>query len=123
MPLIAADSGTWRRSGSTPTAATTRPRFCTSWKSRRSPWCGNWPSGGGRASRTIFELNVSGLLPMEKGIVDRGMETGLLATPRLLLIPATADTLGQALDLRPDVLGRSLNAHVPVDWPPLLDDN
>lgn len=51
------------------------------------------------------------------------METGILATPRLLLIPATADTLGQALDLRLDVLGRSLNAHVPADWPPLLDDN
>jgi hypothetical protein len=51
------------------------------------------------------------------------METGILATPRLLLIPATPATLGLAADHDLDALGHTLHAHVPTDWPPRLDDD
>ena len=51
------------------------------------------------------------------------METGIRATPRLLLIPATGRTMALAAEHDLDALGRSLNAHVPTDWPPLLDDD
>jgi hypothetical protein len=51
------------------------------------------------------------------------METGILATPRLLLIPATTGTLALAGDHDLDALSRSLKAHVPSDWPPRLDDD
>jgi hypothetical protein len=51
------------------------------------------------------------------------MENSMLSTPRLVLKAATADTLALAIDDRLDALGRSIDAHVATDWPPLLDDN
>jgi RimJ/RimL family protein N-acetyltransferase len=47
----------------------------------------------------------------------------LLATPRLLLRPVTAELAALAADGRVDALGRTLDAHVAVDWPPRIDDD
>ena len=46
-----------------------------------------------------------------------------MATPRLLLIPATTKTLALAAAHDLGELSRALNAHVPSDWPPRLDDD
>jgi hypothetical protein len=45
-----------------------------------------------------------------------------METPRLRLVPATAETLSLALNRRFDELGHRLHAQVEAD-PPLLDDN
>jgi len=62
--------------------------------------------------------SVSALLPMEKGIVDRGMET-----PRLQLVPATAAAMAMAANDDRAALRRELTAAIPDDWPPRIDDN
>lgn len=49
------------------------------------------------------------------------MEATILATPRLALIAATAETLHLASEDRRDRLGRSLQAGVAADWPPALN--
>src|SRR5262245_46043960 len=46
----------------------------------------------------------------------------MVATPRLLLKPATAETLALAAEDRVEELGRALDARVPADWPPRIDD-
>ena len=47
----------------------------------------------------------------------------MLATPRLLLIPATAETMELAAKHHLEELSRALKARVPTDWPPRLDDD
>jgi len=62
--------------------------------------------------------SVSALLPVRKGIVDRGMDT-----PRLQLVPATAATMASAAAGDSSALRRALMADIPPDWPPRIDDD
>jgi len=51
------------------------------------------------------------------------VDIGILATPRLVLKPATAETMALAADDRREELARALEAWVPADWPPRIDDD
>jgi [ribosomal protein S5]-alanine N-acetyltransferase len=51
------------------------------------------------------------------------MERMTIATPRLILLAATCETMDAAAADDPAALSRGLSVQVPGDWPPRIDDD